>query len=228
MAYFSFLVLAPTGLAVSASSTTPVLKLLLERALRFPQAKEMERFTAYLAEDKLHAEREEDVFAYKLNFCVDERKLKRGEGKKENQDDAKIFTSTFPLLAHKKQSTLGVIGTEVSRLRPPASHTFSTSWFLLKSTLIRCTPSQGALEFTWPLVEGVLCEFKVLLLGGLVVRGFTCSPDTRGGDQKKQKQCLTNAYGKSFDGHLIQVKLYYLVFWFVFRRKGNRARSWLL
>lgn len=81
--------------------------------------------------------------------------------------------SAFPLLAHKKQSTLGVIGTEVSRLRPPASHTFSTSWFLLKSTLIRCTPSQGALEFTWPLVEGVLCEFKVLLLGGLVVRGLS-------------------------------------------------------
>lgn len=180
MAYFSFLVLAPTGLAVSASSTAPVLKLLLERALRFPQAKEMERFTAYLAEDKLHAEREreEDVFEYKLSFCVDERKLKGGREKKKIK---MIFTSAFPLLAHKKQSTLGVIGTEVSRLRPPASHTFSTSWFLLKSTLIRCTPSQGALEFTWPLVEGVLCEFKVLLLGGLVVRGFT-----RGGDQKNK------------------------------------------
>lgn len=58
MAYFSFLVLAPTDLAESAPSTTPVLKLLLERALRLPQAKEMERFTAYLAEDKLKKERE--------------------------------------------------------------------------------------------------------------------------------------------------------------------------
>lgn len=63
-------------------------------------------------------------------------------------------------------------GTEVSRLRPPASHTFSTSWSLLKSTLIRCTPSQGALDFVWPLVEGVLSQFKVLLLGGLAVSGF--------------------------------------------------------
>ena len=89
------------------------------------------------------------------------------------------FTSTFPLLAHKKQSTRGVTGTEVSRLRPPASHTFSTSWSLLKSTLIRCTPSQGALDFAWPLVEGVLSQFKVLLLGGLVVSGFSCSSDKR-------------------------------------------------
>lgn len=64
-------------------------------------------------------------------------------------------------------------GTDVSRLRPPASHTFSTSWSLLKSTLIRCTPSQGALDFVWPLVEGVLSQFKVLLLGGLVVSGFS-------------------------------------------------------
>lgn len=82
------------------------------------------------------------------------------------------FTSTFPLLAHKKQSTLGVTGTEVSRLRPPASHTFSTSWSLLKSTLIRCTPSQGDLDFAWPLVEGVLSQFKVQLLGDLVLSGF--------------------------------------------------------
>lgn len=58
MAYFSFLVLTPTGLAESASSTTPVLKLLLERALRLPQAKEMERLTAYLAENKLERWRE--------------------------------------------------------------------------------------------------------------------------------------------------------------------------
>lgn len=57
MAYFSFLVLAPTGLAESASSTTPVLKLLLERALGLAQAKEMERFTAYLAEDELETSR---------------------------------------------------------------------------------------------------------------------------------------------------------------------------
>lgn len=46
--------LASTGLAESAPSAAPVLQLLLERALRFPQAKEVERFTAYLAEDKLH------------------------------------------------------------------------------------------------------------------------------------------------------------------------------
>lgn len=90
-----------------------------------------------------------------------------------------FFTSTFPLLAHKKQSTLGVTGTEVSRLRPPASHTFSTSWSLLKSTLIRCTPSQGTLDLVWPLVEGVLSQFKVLLLGGLAVSGFSCSSDRR-------------------------------------------------
>lgn len=70
-------------------------------------------------------------------------------------------------------------GTEVSRLRPPASHTFSTSWSLLKSTLIRCTPSQGALGFIGPLVEGVLSQFKVLLLGGLAVSGFSCSSDKR-------------------------------------------------
>ncbi|TNN75528.1 hypothetical protein EYF80_014340 [Liparis tanakae] len=66
----------------------------------------------------------------------------------------------------RKQSTRGVTGTEVSRLRPPASHTFSTSRSLLKSTRIRCTPSQGALDFAWPLVEGVLSQFKVLLPGG--------------------------------------------------------------
>lgn len=112
--------------------------------------------------------------------------------KKKNQINVKIFTSTFPLLAHKKQSTLGVIGTEVSRLRPPASHTFSASWFLLKSTLIRCTPSQGALEFTWPLVEGVLCKFKVLLLGGLVVSGFSCSPDTKGGRGGQKQRDIRN------------------------------------
>lgn len=53
MAHFSFLVLASTGLAESAPSTAPVLQLLLERALRFPQAKEMERLTAHLAEHKL-------------------------------------------------------------------------------------------------------------------------------------------------------------------------------
>lgn len=51
--HFSFLVLASAGLAESAPPTAPVLKLLLERALRFPKAKEMEWFTAHLAEDKL-------------------------------------------------------------------------------------------------------------------------------------------------------------------------------
>jgi len=53
-AYFSFLVLAATRLTEPASSTTPVLKLLLEGALRLPQAEEMEGLTAHLAEDKLH------------------------------------------------------------------------------------------------------------------------------------------------------------------------------
>lgn len=76
MAHFSFLVLASTGLAVSAPSTAPVLKLLLERALRFPQAKEMERFTAYLAEDKLH---HKDVKKKNKN------KNKKGFKTKENQ-----------------------------------------------------------------------------------------------------------------------------------------------
>lgn len=88
------------------------------------------------------------------------------------------FTSTFPLLAHRKHSSLGVTGTEVSRLRPPASHAFSTSWSLLKSTLMRCTPSQGTLDMVWPLVEGVLRQFKVLLLGDFVVSG--CSGDKSG------------------------------------------------
>lgn len=92
-----------------------------------------------------------------------------------------FLTSTFPLLAHRKQRTLGVTGTEVSRLRPPASHTFSTSWSLLKSTLIRCTPSQGALGFIRPLVEGVLSKFKVLLLGALTVRGCM-------GDRERQRR----------------------------------------
>lgn len=96
MAYFSFLVLAPTGLAVSASSTTPVLKLLLERALRFPQAKEMERFTAYLAEDKLHAERERERKTC-LNISSASAWMKgssKGGGKKENQDDFYLRIST--------------------------------------------------------------------------------------------------------------------------------------
>lgn len=91
-----------------------------------------------------------------------------------------VFTSTFPLLAHKKQIALGVTGKEVSKLRPPASHTFSTSWSLLKSTLIWCTPSQGALDFAGPLVEGVLSQFKLLLLGGLVVSGFFYVTGRRG------------------------------------------------
>lgn len=56
MAYFSFLMLVSTSLAESASSTTPVLKLFPARALRLPQAKEMEGFTAHLAEDKLKQE----------------------------------------------------------------------------------------------------------------------------------------------------------------------------
>lgn len=73
MAYFSFLVLASAGLAESASSTTPVLELLLERALRFPQAKEMERFTAYLTEDKLKIQRKREKLhikkgEYKINI----------------------------------------------------------------------------------------------------------------------------------------------------------------
>lgn len=105
---------------------------------------------------------------YRFNYCSEKRNIKSNRF----QDNDHFFTSTFPLLAHKKQSTLGVTGTEVSRLRPPASHTFSTSWSLLKSTVIRCTPSQGALDFVWPLVEGVLSQFKVLLLGGLAVSGF--------------------------------------------------------
>lgn len=176
MAHFSFLVLASTGLAESASSTTPVLKLLLERALCFPKAKEMEWFTAHLAEDKLKGTgagigREKQRLEYREIYIYIVVVVK-----KDNQN---VFTSTFPLLAHKKQSSLGVTGTEVSRLRPPASHTFSTSWSLLKSTLMRCTPSQGTLDIIWPLVEGVLRQFKVLLLGGLVVSGFSCSLDKK-------------------------------------------------
>lgn len=48
--------LASAGLAESAPPAAPVLKLLLERALRFPEAKEMEWFAAHLAEDKLRGE----------------------------------------------------------------------------------------------------------------------------------------------------------------------------
>lgn len=192
MAYFSFLVLASTGLAESASSTTPVLKLLLERALWFPQAKEMEWFTAYLAEDKLHMERNkppETGRGRKTKAIRIQGKRSRYKKKKKHfQDDNNFFTSTFPLLAHKKQSTLGVTGTEVSRLRPPASHTFSTSWSLLKSTLIRCTPSQGALDIVWPLVEGVLSQFKVLLLGGLTVSGFSCWSDMKRATEEGEYQ----------------------------------------
>lgn len=113
------------------------------------------------------------------------KKKKRGfrtKGKPEETQEvnagevvALLFTSTFPLLAHKKQSTLGVTGTEVSRPRPPASHTFSTSRSLLKSTRIRCTPSQGALGRLWFPAEGVFTQFKVLPPGGLAIRGFSGS-----------------------------------------------------
>lgn len=146
----------------------------------------MEWFTAHLAEDKLKGGGGEGIGREK------QRLEYRGEKKIHiyiyivvyivvvlKKDNQNFFTSTFPLLAHKKQSSLGVTGTEVSRLRPPASHTFSTSWSLLKSTLMRCTPSQGTLDIIWPLVEGVLRQFKVLLLGGLVVSGFSCSLDKK-------------------------------------------------
>lgn len=133
----------------------------------------MEWFTAHLAEDKLHMERQ----LWGERQAVRIQRMRSRNSKNKNLP--RHFTSTFPLLAHKKQSTLGVTGTEVSRLRPPASHTFSTSWSLLKSTLIRCTPSQGALDIVWPLVEGVLRQFKVLLLGGLTVSGFSRSSDKK-------------------------------------------------
>lgn len=162
MTHFSFLVLASAGLAESASPTAPVLKLLLERALRFPKAKEMEWFTAHLAEDKLKGKGGGEILELSMAEVLRRRCGHFGNG---------FVTSTLPLLAHKKHSSLGVTGTEVSRLRPPASHTFSTSWSLLKSTLMRCTPSQGTLDTAWPLVEGVLRQFKVLLLGDLVVSG---------------------------------------------------------
>lgn len=38
---------------------------------------------------------------------------------------------------------------------------------------MRCTPSQGALGFAGPLVEGVLSQFKLLLLGGLMVSALS-------------------------------------------------------
>lgn len=103
------------------------------------------------------------------------------------------FTSTLPLLAHRKHSSLGVTGTEVSRLRPPASHTFSTSWSLLKSTLMRCTPSQGTLDMAWPLVEGVLRQFKVLLLGDLVLSGWFCLGG-RGGEKRASDSSLARRW----------------------------------
>lgn len=122
-----------------------------------------------------------------------------------------VFTSTFPLLAHRKQSSLGATGTEVSRLRPPASHTFSTSWSLLKSTLTRCTPSQGTLGIIWPLVEGVLRQFKVLLLGHLVVSGcwgdksgatgqlgVSAAPKDRRGTEFHARAPLTLSFGLCF------------------------------
>jgi len=49
--------LAPAHLAEAAASTAPVLPLFFQRALFLPQAKEMERFTAYLAEHKLGREK---------------------------------------------------------------------------------------------------------------------------------------------------------------------------
>lgn len=97
------------------------------------------------------------------------------------------LTSTFPLLAQRKQrSSLGVTGADVSTLSPPISHTLSTlRWLSFKSTLIRCTPSQGAISCCcccsccsgcWLVgtpVEGVLREFKVPA-SGLVVNGCCC------------------------------------------------------
>lgn len=133
------------------------------------------------------------------------------------------FTSTFPLLAHKKHSSLGVTGTEVSRLRPPSSHTFSTSWSLLKSTLMRCTPSQGTLDIAWPLVEGVLRQFKVLLLGDLVVSG--CLGDKSGESvlachQKKEVRMeFWPQAGRTAATHL--------VFWSLLWRRRNRVDQWL-
>lgn len=38
---------------------------------------------------------------------------------------------------------------------------------------MRCTPSLGALDFAGPLVEGVLSQFKLLLLGGLMVSALS-------------------------------------------------------
>lgn len=69
MAHFSFLVLAPAGLAEATSATTPVFKLLLERTLRLSQAEEMERFAAYLAENKLERRKTNNTLIRMLQQC---------------------------------------------------------------------------------------------------------------------------------------------------------------
>lgn len=55
--YFRLLVLEATGMAEATAAATPVLPLLLQRALSLPQAEEMEGLAAHLAEDKLEEER---------------------------------------------------------------------------------------------------------------------------------------------------------------------------
>lgn len=130
-------------------------------------------------------------------------------------------------------------GTEVSRLRPPASQTFSTSRSLLKSTLIRCTPSQGALDFAWPLVEGVLSQFKVLLLGGLVVSGFAIRREERDRGLNIRKRYLISSVDLKFEMELCRnfkkqldaahaVTSSHLVFCSLFGRWRNRTGSWHL
>jgi hypothetical protein len=57
--YFSLLVLEATGVAEATAAATPVLPLLLQRALSLPQAEEMEGLAAHLAEDKLEEKERE-------------------------------------------------------------------------------------------------------------------------------------------------------------------------
>lgn len=103
-------------MAKAASTTTPVLPLFLMGAFCLPQAEEVEGFTAHLAENKLKT----------TNYKNTSKKMLPLIHKTGNINKRQP-TSTLPLLAQRKHTTGGVIGTEVRMLSPPISHTFSMS-----------------------------------------------------------------------------------------------------
>lgn len=102
-------------MAKAASTTTPVLPLFLMGAFCLPQAEEVEGFTAHLAENKLKTTNHKNTSHFSPSIHKTRITNKRQP------------TSTLPLLAQRKHTTGGVIGTEVRMLSPPISHTFSMS-----------------------------------------------------------------------------------------------------